>query len=311
MLDWTDRHCRYFHRLLTRRALLYTEMVTTAALTHGDPVRLLDFDPFERPLALQLGGSNPAELASCARMAEAWGYDEVNLNVGCPSERVHAGRFGACLMAEPGLVADCVSAMGEATTLPVTVKTRIGIDDMEAYESFASFIDRVAQAGCRVFIVHARKAWLKGLSPHENRTVPPLRYEFAYRLKADFSRLEVILNGGIATPEQGLDCLAQVDGIMMGRGAYENPYSLASVDRLYFGDTHPVPDRAEVVRMFLPYVERRLREGVPLKAMTRHILGIFHGRPGARAFRRYLSENAARREAGAEVLERAAGFVSP
>ncbi|MFW5453577.1 tRNA dihydrouridine(20/20a) synthase DusA [Thioalkalivibrio sulfidiphilus] len=309
MMDWTDRHCRYFLRLISRHTLLYTEMVTTGALLHGDRERFLAFHPDEHPLALQLGGSEPGELAACARMAEDHGYDEVNLNVGCPSDRVQSGRFGACLMAEPQLVADCVEAMRSACGLPVTVKTRIGIDDRDSYPELTAFIDAVQRSGCRTFIIHARKAWLQGLSPRENREVPPLRHDWVYRLKQDFPALEIILNGGVKDLDTVSDALRQVDGVMLGREAYHNPYVLAQVDARFYGDAHPVPSRHQVVERFLPYVEARLAQGVPLQAMTRHILGLFQGVPGARAWRRTISENAHRAGAGVEVIQAAAQRV--
>ena len=305
MLDWTDRHCRYFLRLLTGHALLYTEMVTTGAILHGDRERLLAYDPAEHPLALQLGGSDPVELARCARIAAGWGYDEVNLNVGCPSDRVRSGRFGACLMAEPDVVAECVAAMRATMNLPVTVKTRIGIDGRDSYEELADFVRRVAAGGCAVFVVHARKAWLSGLSPKENREIPPLRYEVVHRIKQDFPELTVVLNGGLITLEQAAEQLRRVDGVMIGRAAYENPYLLAEVDRRYFGVSTPPPGRHEVVRALLPYLEKQLQAGTPLHCMTRPILGLFQGIPGARAWRRTLSERACRRGAGLEVVEAA------
>ena len=302
MLDWTDRHCRFFLRLLTRRTWLYTEMITTGAVLRGDRERLLAYDPAEHPLALQLGGSDPAELARCARVAAEFGYDEVNLNVGCPSDRVQSGRFGACLMVEPDLVAACVAAMRAAVSLPITVKTRIGVDDRDSYEALMEFVGRVADGGCRMFIVHARKAWLTGLSPKENRKIPPLRYDIVHRLKRDFPELVVILNGGLTNPEQVAEQLRRVDGVMIGRAAYENPYLLAEVDRRFFGLTPP-PSRHQIIRDLLPYVELQLRRGTPLHCVTRHLLGLFQGAPGARAWRRHLSEHAHRRGAGIEVLE--------
>ena len=302
MLDWTDRHCRFFLRLLTRRTWLYTEMITTGAVLRGDRERLLAYDPAEHPLALQLGGSDPAELARCARIAAEFGYDEVNLNVGCPSDRVQSGRFGACLMAEPDLVAACVAAMRAAVSLPITVKTRIGVDDCDSYEALMEFVGRVADGGCRMFIVHARKAWLTGLSPKENRKIPPLRYDIVHRLKRDFPELVVILNGGLTNLEQVAEQLRRVDGVMIGRAAYENPYLLAEVDRRFFGLTPP-PSRHQIIRDLLPYVELQLRRGTPLHCVTRHLLGLFQGAPGARAWRRHLSEHAHRRGAGIEVLE--------
>jgi tRNA-dihydrouridine synthase A len=305
MLDYTDQHFRYFLRLLSRHTLLYTEMVTTGAVLRGDRERLLAYDPAEHPLALQLGGSDPGELARCARAAADFGYDEVNLNVGCPSDRVQSGRFGACLMAEPDLVADCVGAMRAAVALPVTVKTRIGIDDRDSYTELADFIGRVAAGGCEVFIVHARKAWLSGLSPKENREIPPLRYEVVHQIKRDFPGLTIILNGGLNDLDQVADQLQRVDGVMIGRAAYENPYLLADVDRRFFGVSTPPPSRHQVIRAFLPYIEKQLQRGTPLHGMSRHVLGLFQGIPGARAWRRHLSEYAHRHGASVEVLEEA------
>ena len=309
MLDWTDRHCRFFLRLLTRHTWLYTEMVTTGALLHGHCERLLAYDPAEHPLALQLGGSDPGELARCAQIAAEWGYDEINLNVGCPSDRVQSGRFGACLMAEPSLVAECVAAMQAAVDLPITVKTRIGIDDRDSYEELAEFVRCVALGGCRTLIIHARKAWLTGLSPKQNRQIPPLRYDVVYRLKQDFPDLRFILNGGLTSLQQIAEQLARVDGVMIGRAAYENPYLLADVDRRLFNATQPTPTRHEIIRRLLPYVERQLQAGTPLHCITRHILGLFQGVPGARAWRRYLSEQVHRPYAGVEVLTAALGQV--
>jgi len=306
MLDWTDRHCRYFLRLITRRTLLYTEMVTTGALIHGDQERHLGFDPAEHPLALQLGGSSPADLAACARMAADRGYDEVNLNVGCPSDRVQNGRFGACLMAEPILVAECVAAMKEAVAVPVTVKTRIGIDHRDSYEDLTGFVAAVTAAGCDALIVHARKAWLQGLSPRENREVPPLRYDVVERLKNDFPALPIAINGGVTTLAQAGALLTRLDGVMIGREAYQNPWVLAGADRVIFGDSNPSPSSHGVLEAYIAYVEQNLSAGIPLNAMTRHILGLFQGRPGARAWRRHLSESAHLPGAGIEVL-RAAG----
>ncbi|MBF5045167.1 tRNA dihydrouridine(20/20a) synthase DusA [Aggregicoccus sp. 17bor-14] len=311
MMDWTDRHCRYFHRLISRRALLYTEMVTTGAILHGDRERLLGFSPEEHPVALQLGGSDPAALAESARVGEAWGYDEVNLNVGCPSDRVQSGRFGACLMAEPELVARCVAAMREAVKVPVTVKSRIAIDDMEEWPTLERFVRTVAAAGCTRFIVHARKAWLQGLSPKENRDVPPLRYELVYRLKQERPELDISINGGVKTLEATEEHLRHVDGVMIGRAAYESPYLLAEVDRRFYGDETPVRTRHEVVQAMLPYVEQQRSRGAPLGAMTRHMLGLFGGLAGARAFRRHLSENAHKKGAGPEVLEAALAQLRP
>ncbi len=302
MLDWTDRHCRYFLRLITRHTLLYTEMVTTGALIYGDQDRHLRFDPAEHPLALQLGGADPRAMAQCARLGADWGYDEVNINVGCPSDRVQNGRFGACLMAEPQVVADCVAAMKDAVALPVTVKCRIGIDDRDSYEELTAFVAAVAAAGCDALIVHARKAWLQGLSPRENREVPPLRYAVVARLKVDFPALPIAINGGILTLDAAAGFLNHLDGVMIGRAAYENPWMLAQADRLIFGAATPVPTRHAVLDRFLPYVERQLQTGVPLGAMSRHLLGLFQGQPGARAWRRHISEHAHRPGAGLEVL---------
>lgn len=302
MMDWSDRHCRYFWRLLTRRARLYTEMVTTGAVLHGDRERLLRYDAVEHPLALQLGGSDVAELAQCAQIAEAFGFDEVNLNVGCPSDRVQSGRFGACLMAQPQLVADCVAAMRDACRLPVTVKHRTGIDDLDSYELLARFVETISAAGCRTFIVHARKAWLKGLSPKQNREVPPLNHALVYRLKRDFPALTIVANGGIDTLEAAIDHLTEVDGVMLGRAAYQNPWLLAEIDRRLFGDDGAPAEPGEVVHKLLPYVERELAEGQSLCHITRHIMGLYQGVPGARRFRRHLSEHAHRPGAGAETL---------
>lgn len=309
MMDCTDRFDRYFLRLLSRRALLYTEMVPAAAIVHGKAEQFLRFDDSEHPVAVQFGGSEPEELALCAREAERFGYDEVNLNVGCPSDRVQAGRFGACLMAEPDRVASCVAAMCDATSLPITVKTRIGIDDQDSYEELAGFVARVTEAGCRSFTVHARKAWLQGLSPKQNREIPPLDYPRVHRLKGDFPELEIVINGGIQTLEECLLHLGHVDGVMLGRAAYHSPYLLAEVDRKLFGDDVAVPSRHEVLRRYLPFVESELSAGVALPAMSRHLLGLFQGVPGARRFRRHISEYAHLPRAGVEVLERAAALV--
>lgn len=302
MLDWTDRHCRYFLRLISRHTQLYSEMVTTGALIHGDRKRFLRFDPAEHPVALQLGGSDPKDMATCARMGADWGYDEINMNVGCPSDRVQNGRFGACLMAEPGVVADCVAAMKDAVAVPVTVKCRIGIDDRDSYGELVDFIGTVAQTGCDAVIVHARKAWLKGLSPKENRDIPPLRYDVVRQLRRDFPDLCLAINGGIKTLEQASGFLDELDGVMIGREAYQNPWMLAQADRVIFGDDHPIPTREEVLEDFLPYAERQLAEGVPLSAMSRHLLGLFQGQPGAKAWRRRISENAHRAGAGIDII---------
>jgi tRNA-dihydrouridine synthase A len=309
MLDWTDRHCRYFHRLITRHALLYTEMVTTGALIHGDRHRFLQFDPAEHPVAFQLGGSNPGDLAVCARMIEDYGYDEVNLNVGCPSDRVQNGRFGACLMAEPKLVADCVAAMRNVVAIPVTVKSRIGIDERDSYEELVNFVSTVAGAGCETFIVHARKAWLKGLSPKQNRDVPPLRYDVVYQLKKDFPELEIVLNGGITTLTEAEAALKEVDGVMVGREAYHNPYFLAEVDRRIFGKSFDPVSRGQIMEQLMPYVFKQLQSGERLHSISRHILGLFHGAAGARSWRRHLSENAGKRGADESVLLEALKFT--
>ena len=302
MMDWSDHHCRFFWRLLTKETLLYTEMITTGALIHGDRERFLHFNTEEHPVALQLGGSNPQELAQCAKWAQEWAYDEVNINCGCPSDRVKSGMFGACLMAKPQLVADCVKAMRDACDIPVTVKHRIGIDDMESYGELTDFIEPVAAAGCNTFIVHARKAWLQGLSPKQNREVPPLNYPWVYQLKADFPELNFVINGGITTISECQQHLDNVDGVMIGREAYQNPWLLAEVDSAIFGMDKPAISRDDVMAKLLPYVEQQLTRGARLNHITRHILGLFQGVPGAKKFRRYLSENAYSREAGVEVL---------
>jgi tRNA-dihydrouridine synthase A len=309
MLDWTDRHCRYFHRLLSREAVLYTEMVTTGAILHGDAVRHLQFNAEEHPLALQLGGSEPADMAQCAQIAQRYGYDEVNINVGCPSERVQRGAFGACLMAEPQLIAGCVKVMQSDVDIPVTVKHRIGIDDQEDYEDMARFVDSVANAGCRTFIVHARKAWLKGLSPKQNRDVPPLRYDLVYQLKQAFPELEIIINGGIKTLQECQQHLEHVDGVMVGREAYQNPWMLAEVDALFYDKPALVEQRKQVLPALFAYVEQQTAEGVHLNHISRHILGLFQGLPGAKKWRRYISENAHKPGAGVDVLREAANLV--
>lgn len=306
MLDWTDRHCRYFLRLISKRTLLYTEMVTTGALLHGDRERFLRFDPAEHPVALQLGSSDPADLACCARMGEDKGFDEINMNLGCPSNRVQFGRFGACLMAEPALVAACMAAMKSRVSVPVTAKTRIGIDDRDSYEELCELVAALVEAGCDALIVHARKAWLQGLSPKENREIPPLRYEVVQRLKEDFPTLPIAINGGITSLGQAKSQLRDLDGVMIGRAAYQNPWLLASADREIFGDEHPIPTRHQVLESFIPYVERELEIGVPLNAMTRHILGLFQGQPGARRWRRAISENAHLPGMGADLVRQAA-----
>ena len=309
MMDWTDRHCRYFHRILSRRVKLYTEMVTTGALIHGPRARLLAYHPDEHPVALQLGGSEPEDLALCARMAEDAGYDEVNLNIGCPSERVQKGAFGACLMREPDLVASCVAAMQAAVKIPVTVKCRIGVDDQDARESLFGFIERLSGAGCRHFVVHARKAWLKGLSPKENRDIPPLDYPLVHEVKRRWPQLHIGINGGITTLEACNEHLGHVDSVMVGRAAYQTPALLLDVDRTVFGSSDPALSRDEALERFMPYVEGELSRGTPLHAMTRHVLGLYNGLPGARIFRRHLSENAVKPGAGVEVLREAIELV--
>ncbi len=309
MMEWTDRHCRYFHRLLTRRARLYTEMVTTGALIHGPRVRLLAFDQTEHPVALQLGGSEPQDLAQCARMGEEAGYDEINLNIGCPSTRVQKGAFGACLMREPELVGDCVAAMRAAVRIPVTVKCRIGVDDQEPEQSLFGFVDAVARAGCDTFIVHARKALLKGLSPKDNRDVPPLNYDLVYRLKRERPHLTIVINGGVTDLVEARQHIVHVDGAMMGRAAYQSPWLLADTDRQLFGEMSAVRSRHDAIQTYMPYVARELAKGAPLNAMTKHLLGLFNGLPGARAFRRHLSENATKPGAGLDVVRSALAFV--
>lgn len=301
MLDWTDRHCRYFHRLMTKNTLLYTEMVTTGAILFGKG-DYLQYSQEEHPLALQLGGSDPVDLGKCARIAADRGYDEINLNVGCPSDRVQNGRFGACLMASAALVAECVAAMRAEVNIPVTVKTRIGIDELDSYEFLCDFIDTVQKSGCDTFIVHARKAWLNGLSPKENREIPPLNYERVYQLKRDFPHLTIAINGGVTDMTQIKQHLAYVDGVMVGREAYQNPYLLAKVDAELFTDPHPIVSRHDIVMQMLPYIEAHLSSGGYLSHITRHMLGLFQGVPGARAWRRHLSEQAPRKGAGIEVM---------
>lgn len=314
MMDWTDRHCRAFHRALTTRALLYTEMVTAPAVIHGDRERLLGFDPIEHPVALQLGGSDPAQLAEAARIGAGFGYDEINLNVGCPSDRVQSGRFGACLMREPGLVADCMAAIREAVDVPATVKCRIGVDDQEPAVSLFETVDACAAVGVTVFIVHARKAWLKGLSPKENRDVPPLDYALVRRLKRERPHLSISINGGIASLEEAEAHLddadgVTLDGVMLGRAAYHEPAILGQADRRLFGAATEDVDAFAAIERYRPYMATRLGEGVQLASMTRHMLGLMHGRPGARAFRRILTVEAIRPGAGLEVVDRAVDAV--
>jgi tRNA-dihydrouridine synthase A len=309
MMDWTDRHCRVFHRLLTRRARLYTEMLTTGAILHGDRQRLLGFDPSEHAVALQIGGSDPVALAEAARIGADFGYDEINLNVGCPSDRVQDGRFGACLMAEPRLVADCVAAMKRAVTIPVTVKCRIGIDDQDPELALDTLARAVVEAGADVLIVHARKAWLNGLSPKENRDIPPLDYDRVYRLKAALPKLPVVINGGIASVAEAKRHLAHVDGVMLGRAAYHDPWRLLEVDPELFGEAAPFVDMKAAIAALMPYAEAHLARGGRLHAIARHLVGAFHGVPGARAFRRHLAEHGTRPGAGVEVLRDALALV--
>ena len=310
MMDWTDRHARYFLRLISRQTLLYTEMVTSGAILNGDKEKLLGFSEQEHPIALQLGGSDPADLAECARIAEGWGYDEINLNVGCPSDRVQSGRIGACLMAEPNLVAECVDKMKQATTLPVTVKHRIGIDDQDSYEALFGFVETVAAAGCDSFIVHARKAILSGLSPKQNREIPPLKYDVVYRLKKDLAHLEIAINGGIKTLDEARLHLEKVDGVMIGREAYNNPYVLAGVDSEIFGLAAQPLSRIDVVAAMLPYVEKHLASGGKLQHITRHMLGLFHSQPNGKLWRRHLSEKVTKPNAGIDILTSAMSLVS-
>lgn len=309
MLDWSDRHCRYFHRLISRHAVLYTEMITTGALLNGGVQRHLGFSDEEHPVALQLGGSSPKDLALCSIMAQDYGYDEVNLNVGCPSDRVQNGRFGACLMAEPDLVAECVNAMQTEVSIPVTVKSRIGIDDRDSYQELTHFVATVANGGCQTFIIHARKAWLSGLSPKQNREVPPLRYEVVQQIKQDFPNLEIIINGGISTLARTQELLDSVDGVMIGREAYHNPYLLAGVDQQIYQRSDQIKTRSDIVAAFIPYIQAQLATGVGLHSMTRHILGLFHGIKGAKAWRRYLSEQGPKAGADENVVLQALELI--
>jgi tRNA-dihydrouridine synthase A len=292
MMDWTDRHCRYFHRQITRHTWLYTEMVTTGSVIYGDAARQLDFNQEEQPVALQLGGSDPGDLARCAKLGQQWGYDEINLNCGCPSERVVRGAFGACLMAEPRLVADCVKAMHDAVDIDISVKHRIGIDDVDTYGFVRDFVGTVAEAGCKIFIVHARNAILKGLSPKENREIPPLKYDFVYQLKRDFPELEIIINGGIRTVEEIDEHLKYLDGVMIGREAYHNPWLLSVFDELYYGDAQQPKSRLQVVESMLPYIEAQVATGGPrMNSIVRHMLGLMSGLRGARLFRQQMSDS--------------------
>jgi len=311
MMDWTDRHCRYFLRLVTRHARLYTEMVTTGALLHGDVPRHLDFSDAEHPVALQLGGSDPAALAHCAKLGERWGYDEINLNVGCPSERVQTGSFGACLMAEPALVAECVRAMRDAVAIPVTVKHRIGLDRNEDYAFVRDFVGTVAEAGCDVFIVHARNAVLKGLSPKENREVPPLKYDVVHRLKREFTALSFVINGGLTRWDQIEHELSHVDGVMLGRAAYHDPWLLAQADWRLLGDDARLQTRADVIRALIPYVEAELSRGTSLRAIACHTLGLYHGQSGGRRYRQILSDAQRLKRCGAEIFLEALDAVEP
>jgi tRNA-dihydrouridine synthase A len=309
MMDWTDRHARVFHRVLTRHAVLYTEMVTARAIKHGDRAKLLNFDAREEPLVLQLGGSEPEILAEAAKIGEDWGYAEINLNVGCPSDKVQEGRFGACLMAEPDLVARGIAAMIAAVKIPVTVKCRIGIDDQDAEEDLQNFVRRVSEAGCKTFIVHARKAWLKGLSPKENREIPPLDYDRVHRLKAAFPHLSIHLNGGLESVEHAIANMGELDGVMLGRSAYHTPWCLVSVDPQYTDQLAPVVTRGEAVQAMLPYIEEKLRAGLPLHRITRHMLGLYHAQAGGRIWRQVLSTEGCKAGAGVNVVLKALAAV--
>ncbi len=309
MLDWTDRHQRFFMRLISKHARLYTEMITTGALIYNDPERYLPFNKEEHPVAVQLGGNHPDELARCAQMAQDYGYDEVNLNVGCPSDRVKNGRFGACLMATPEVVAEAVAAMKAQVNIPVTVKHRIGIDEQDSWEELCHFVETVAAASCDAFIVHARKAWLSGLSPKQNREVPPLKYDVVHRLKKIYPHLNIIINGGISSLEQTLQQLEYVDGVMIGREAYHNPYAMVEFDGAIFNDPHPLPSRFDILEQLYPYIEKHLTAGGRLHDITRHIFGLFLGQPNAKIWRRYLSENAPRKGAGINVLKQATDLL--
>jgi len=289
MMDWTDKHCRYFFRLLSSFTQLYTEMITSKAILRGDKNQLLDYNSREHPLVLQLGGSDPKEMAQCSRIAKQWGYDEVNINVGCPSDRVLSGSFGACLMKEPDLVASCVESMIDASDIPVSVKSRIGIDDMETYDQLSDFVPRIHEMGCQHFIIHARKAWLQSLSPKENRTIPPLKYPWVYRLKKDFSQLKITLNGGVTECNEVIEHLGHVDGVMMGRAIYHQPYLLSDIDYKIFGKKGISRTREQVIVDYMNYIKKQLKQGVPIRAMTRHILGLYHGQNNAKFFRRLLS----------------------
>ena len=310
MLDWTDRHCRYFMRLLSKHAMLYTEMITTGALIYGPRDSLLAFDQAEQPVAIQLGGSDPKELADCAKMAEDRGYAEINLNVGCPSDRVQSGRFGACLMAEPELVTECMAAMINAVRIPVTIKSRIGIDRNDSFDELSHFVNTVKSSGCETFIIHARKAWLDGLSPKENRDVPPLHYDRVYAIKQQHPELEIIINGGINGLQDSLEHLKYVDGVMLGREVYHNPWMLSQIDSTLFGDSEPTYSREDIVRAMYPYIENHLAEGGRLKHISRHMIGLYQAMPGAKLWRRYISENAHLDGAGTQILEHALELVA-
>lgn len=309
MMDHTDRHFRFFLRLISKHALLYTEMITSRAIIHGDNERLLGYSESEHPLAIQIGGSDPYELAVCTQIAEDLGYDEVNLNAGCPSDRVQSGRFGACLMTEPDLVAECIYRMQKNAGIPVTIKTRLGVDNRDSYEELVSFIKKVSDAGCNTFIIHARKAWLKGLSPKQNRDIPPLDYEKVYQLKRDFPQSEIIINGGFTGKEDIIQQFPKVDGVMIGRAAYHDPCLLAELECILFEDTADIKSRQEILQEYIKYIEQQLAVGTNLHAMTRHILGLLQGQPGARAFRRHLSENAHKQGKEKDVMKKALAIV--
>jgi tRNA-dihydrouridine synthase A len=310
MMDYTDRHFRYFMRQISKKTLLYTEMITTPAIKYGNRHKLLDFSPEEHPVSLQLGGDNPTELAECAKIGEDWGYDELNLNVGCPSPRVQNGNFGACLMTQPELVAKIIATMQKAVTIPVTVKHRIGVDNCDSYDDLAKFVRIVSESGCQKFIVHARKAWLQGLSPKENRTIPPLRYNDVYRLKRDFPHLTIEINGGITTLEQVREHLKFVDGVMIGRAACDHPYLFATVDQEFYQDSSQPPSRQEVIQAMLPYIDYWVAQGVKLNSIIRHLLQIFAGEPGTKVWKRYLAENAHLESANSQVIRSALAKIS-
>jgi tRNA-dihydrouridine synthase A len=311
MMDWSDRHCRHLWRIISQHAFLYSEMVTTGALIFGEADRFLRFHSAEHPLALQLGGSDPVDLAKCSKMAEQWGYDEVNLNCGCPSDRVQNGMIGAILMAHPQRVADCIKAMQDSVSIDITVKHRIGIDDMDDYSGMCRFVETIAKTGCTTFIVHARKAWLQGLSPKQNRDVPPLNYAMVQKLKAEYPELEIIINGGIKTLQAGLEQVDMLDGVMVGREAYSNPYLLAEVDKLFYADDHAIPTPLEVAAQYIDYCREELSNGTRLHHVSRHMLGMFQGIPGAKSFRRHISENAHKPDAGIAVIEDAVALIRP